>query len=318
MHKLADKVGLQNAVASYQLCRKAIYELEKLYKEVKSGAQFVFKPSFQFSSFKKHVEPLQKEYELRRQHGFDVEWLDASGIEKMFGMKLEGGILSAEAAEVDAYTLTHDILHYLSQRQMQVYDQTTVADIKYNRRDITLKTTAGHTIKCKKLVMACGYESQNYIPFKVCQLHSTYAIVSEIYGKAPWFEEAMIWETANPYLYIRVTCDGRLLIGGADDPWYNPIKRDASLPRKAKLLERKFNKLLPHIPFDTDFMWAGTFAVTKDGLPYIGTIPQKPNTYFALGFGGNGITFGAVAAEILRDHFTGKKNDYADIFRFNR
>jgi glycine/D-amino acid oxidase-like deaminating enzyme len=84
------------------------------------------------------------------------------------------------------------------------------------------------------------------------------------------------------------------------------------------LLKQKFNKLLPHVPFDTDFMWAGTFAETKDGLPFIGSIAQMPNTYFALGFGGNGITFSQVAAEILRDLLSGKQHEYAAIFRFNR
>lgn len=318
MHELAQKVGLENAVQAYQLCRKAIYDLQKIYKEVRSASQFALRPSFQYASFKKDIAPLQKEYEMRKQHGFDVELLDAPTIKKMFGLKADAGILSADGAEADAYAFTNDILHYLSKENVPVYDQTTVSRIIHNRNGITLKTASGHTIKCKKLIMACGYESQNYIPFKVCQLHSTYAIVSEINGNAPWFEEAMIWETATPYTYVRTTFDKRILVGGADDPWYDPKKRDASLPRKAKLLESKFKKLFPHISFHTDFMWAGTFAVTKDGLPFIGSIKQHPNTYFALGFGGNGITFSLVAAEILCDQLRGVKNENASIFQFNR
>jgi glycine/D-amino acid oxidase-like deaminating enzyme len=306
-------------VAAYQVCCKAIYDLEKVFSAVKSQSQFVFRPSLQYASFKKDTGPLFREYELRKKYAFDVEWLDASTIEKMFGLKSDGAILSADGAEADAYALTNDILHYLSQRGMQIYDQTTVTDINHGRKDITLKTAAGYTIRCKKLIMACGYESQNYVPFKVCQLHSTYAIVSEAnVNSAPWFEDAMIWETARPYTYLRTTFDGRIVVGGADDPWYNPKKRDAVLPKKAKLLKQKFNKLLPHIPFDTDFMWAGTFAETKDGLPFIGSIRQKPNTYFALGFGGNGITFSLVAAEILRDLLIGKQHEHAAIFQFDR
>lgn len=166
--------------------------------------------------------------------------------------------------------------------------------------------------------MACGYESQYYIPFKVCQLHSTYSIVSEPNGGRHWFEDAMIWETARPYLYVRTTFDRRILVGGADDPWYNPKKRDEALPKKARLLKQKFNRLMPHVPFDTDFMWAGTFAETKDGLPFIGSIRQMPDTFFALGFGGNGITFSMVAAEILRDQLRGIKNGHEEIFQFGR
>jgi glycine/D-amino acid oxidase-like deaminating enzyme len=90
------------------------------------------------------------------------------------------------------------------------------------------------------------------------------------------------------------------------------------LPRKAKSLERTFTKLFPAIKFKTDFQWSGTFASTKDGLPYIGSIRQHPHTYFALGFGGNGITFSAIAAVIIKDMLKGEKNKDAVIFKFDR
>jgi glycine/D-amino acid oxidase-like deaminating enzyme len=318
MHRLAQMVGLQQAVKAYELCRKAVYDIGKLVTDIQSQSQYVYRPSFQYATFKKDVAPLYKEYELRKQHGFDVEWLDAPAIKKMFGINAGGGILSADGAEVDAYALTNDILFYQQKQGMPVYDQTTVTRITRGRNGITLETAAGYTIKCKKLVMACGYESQHYIPFKVCKLHSTYAIVSEANGENAWFEDAMIWETAMPYTYLRTTFDRRIVAGGADDAWYDPKKRDAALPKKARLLKQRFHKLMPHIPFDIDYMWAGTFAQTKDGLPFIGSIRQQPNTYYALGFGGNGITFSMVAADILLDLLMGKKNENAEIFQFNR
>ena len=319
MHELAEMVGLDRAYIAYELCRKAIYDLGKIYMKVKSDSQFAFKPSFQYASFKNHIQPHYKEFELRKQLGFDVQWLDGSDIQRMFGMKAGGGILSADGAEVDAFAFTNDILYYLNRRGVEVYDQTTISEIKPHSNGVELKTYGGHRIRCKKLVMACGYESQNYIPFTVCKLHSTYAIVSEMNEhNNHWYKDAMIWETSHPYTYMRTTFDHRILAGGADDEWYDPKKRDRVLPQKAKLLHKRFKKLFPRIDFATDFMWAGTFAVTKDGLPFIGTIRQKPNTYFALGFGGNGITFSMVAAEILRDQLCGKKNEYAEIFQFNR
>ena len=64
--------------------------------------------------------------------------------------------------------------------------------------------------------------------------------------------------------------------------------------------------------------WAGTFAQTRDGLPYIGSTPQFPRGYFALGYGGNGITFSLVAARMMRDLFLGKENRDAEVFRFGR
>ena len=66
------------------------------------------------------------------------------------------------------------------------------------------------------------------------------------------------------------------------------------------------------------FTWAGTFGETEDGLAYIGPHGKYPNCIFALGFGGNGITFSMTAAGMIRDALAGKPNDYAEVFAFDR
>ena len=71
-------------------------------------------------------------------------------------------------------------------------------------------------------------------------------------------------------------------------------------------------------PLEVAYAWAGTFGETKDGLAYIGVHPQYPHAYFALGYGGNGITFSLIAAEIIRGCFLGHANPDAHIFRFGR
>jgi glycine/D-amino acid oxidase-like deaminating enzyme len=150
-------------------------------------------------------------------------------------------------------------------------------------------------------------------------LQSTYAIVSEPFETQRfWHRNALIWETATPYLYLRTTDDRRILVGGKDDDFWDAHKRDKALPAKARSLEASFNKLFPGIAFRTDFKWAGVFGSTKDGLPYIGALPGKPHTYFALGFGGNGITFSLMAARIITNLISGKKDPDAAIFGFDR
>jgi glycine/D-amino acid oxidase-like deaminating enzyme len=67
-----------------------------------------------------------------------------------------------------------------------------------------------------------------------------------------------------------------------------------------------------------DWSWAGTFAQTADGLPYIGVPPEFPNGYVALGYGANGIIFGYVAASLLLDLFLGRGNADAELFRIAR
>jgi glycine/D-amino acid oxidase-like deaminating enzyme len=178
---------------------------------------------------------------------------------------------------------------------------------------------AGCQVQAKKLVIACGYESLQYLPKKIEKLSSTYVILSEpLPDQDFWYKNSLIWETANPYLYLKVTPDNRILVGGRDSDFQNAVKRDALLKTKAHQLETAFKKLFPHIPFKTDFQWAGTFSSSKDGLPYIGSIAERPNTYFALGYGGNGITFSLLAAQIISKIMTGKKRPDDGAFDFIR
>jgi glycine/D-amino acid oxidase-like deaminating enzyme len=174
-------------------------------------------------------------------------------------------------------------------------------------------------VKAKKLIIACGYESLQYVPQKIANIHSTYATVSEPLDKKYfWHRNSLVWETATPYMYFRVVSGNRILVGGRDDPYHRPHMLPSVINKKTSQLKSTFLKKFPHIPLKPDLSWAGAFAVTKDGLPYIGTIPERPNTYFALGFGGNGITFSVIAAEILHDLVQDKKNENARLFAFNR
>jgi glycine/D-amino acid oxidase-like deaminating enzyme len=319
LHQLIKDVGKKNAVRSYLLCRQAIYDIKKICDGLKDVGLFVQKPSFQFASFKNDVASLKKEYALRKKAGFPLHWLDEKSIGEKFGFRKAAGILSQDGAEADAYKITHSLLSKWIPKGLQVFDNTEIVAIWHHKRGIELIAANKKRIRAKKLIIACGYESQQYIPRKIQELQSTYAICSEPFTRKDfWYKNALIWETSTPYLYLRATSDNRILIGGKDTPFSNPVKRDELINEKTRSLEKAFQKLFPAMPFKTDFKWAGTFASTKDGLPYIGSISQRPHTYFALGFGGNGITFSIIAAKIIADLLTGKKNKDADIFQFNR
>jgi glycine/D-amino acid oxidase-like deaminating enzyme len=171
-----------------------------------------------------------------------------------------------------------------------------------------------------KWSVATGYETPEYLDKKIVKLTSTFALASApLTSFDGWGEErCLIWETARPYFYARTTADGRAIVGGADKPFANAHKQERLIQRQANKLAAQFVRLFPEIPLDVDWMWGGTFGETGDGLPYIGTVPQFSHGYFVLGYGGNGITFSYIAAELLLDLFLQRGNADLQIFRFDR
>jgi glycine/D-amino acid oxidase-like deaminating enzyme len=160
----------------------------------------------------------------------------------------------------------------------------------------------------------------NFIEKGIVDFYCTYAVVSE-HGPAKnsfWKNNVMMWNTDDPYLYMRTTEDNRVIIGGRDDRFTDAFTGQLLLEKKSKQLADDFHKVMPDILFKKQFEWSGTFGKTKDSLPYIGAYKKTPSAYYALGFGGNGITFSVIAAEILCDLLCGRKNDDAMLFSFDR
>ena len=319
LHQLIEMVGEKSAVRAYKLGVSAITKLATLAAKI-GMRDFEMKKSLYYAAYKKDISYLEKEFESRKKHGFKVKWLEEDQLFKQFGFSSPGGILSDDAATVDAYLLTHYLLQYNINKGLKVYDRTPVISIKHNHRNVQLKTQEKLMITAKKLVYATGYEVVNFISKPIVELTSTYAIASEAFNSTVKLGKTntVIWNTAKPYLYLRSTNDNRIIIGGRDEEFFSHIKRDKLIPGKTKLLQKDFKRIFPSIPFKTEFSWAGTFGSTKDGLPYIGTYKKLPNSFFALGFGGNGITFSQVAGEIIASLISGKKNRDVNIFSFER
>lgn len=319
LHSLKKKIGNYNANRAYVMCSEAIDTIGMICKSIGFN-QFTRRPSLYYAAYKKDVQKIKDEYEARKQLDFKMELLSEQEIKEQFGFSAPNAILSQQGACLDAYLFTHALHQHSIKKGMKVYNRTAVTGISYQKKGVTATTNGGFTIRAKKIVNATGYQVGNFIDEQVVTLHSTYAIISEqLSSKArTWSREAMIWNTADPYLYMRKTDDNRIIIGGRDEDFFSPAKRDRLLAKKSAQLEQDFLRLFPGVEFIPEFCWTGTFGVTKDSLPYIGEYAKTPHTYYALGFGGNGITFSLIAARLIADAITGRKNADARIYTFER
>ena len=204
---------------------------------------------------------------------------------------------------------------------VHIFDRTTIATIDASTRRVTLTTESGLTVRAGHAVLASGYESQRWLPQRVAKNRSSYAYISDPIGPDSLgaLADTLVWESARPYLYLRTTGDGRLLVGGEDDAIDIPARRDASVTKKAARLQRRVASLLPHLATEPAFAWGGTFAETDDGLPFFGAHPATgPRLLFAMAYGGNGITYSMAGAPLLRAWIERRRHPLRSIFGFGR
>ena len=319
LRDLIRETGQGLAVAAYRSGLEAIEKVEGLCRTLGAG-EFRRRDSVYFASTVADGEILQDEFETRREFGLPVEWISSEDFSRQFDFPAPGAIRSRVAAEIDAFQLTHALLADGERRGARLFARTEATECHEREDRLLVKTDRGPEICCGHVVVACGFESLKYLRRSVpVRLTSSFALASEpIRDFAGWPDRCLLWESARPYCYARTTSDGRGLLGGEDVPFQNALARDALLPAKVERLERRWRALFPRIPLELAFPWTGTFAETGDGLPYIGFPSEQPRAFFALCYGGNGITYSVLAAEMLRAALRSERHPYADVYSFDR
>jgi glycine/D-amino acid oxidase-like deaminating enzyme len=314
---LIGLVGRDHAVRSYRLCLDAVRGIGKL-----AGGDCAWRAtrSLYLASRRSDRQVLEREHRARREAGIEVALLEERDIRRRFPFSRPAALLSSVAGELDAFRLTHKLLGQATEAGLEVYDRTRVTEYVARPRGVDLRTGGGARVRARRVVFATGYETPEFLDRTIVRLKSTFALAS---APLPSFEgwgedRCLIWETARPYFYARTTADGRARMGGADRPFATAHNGRQLLTRQTARVARHFAALFPDLRWDVDWRWGGTFGETRDGLPYIGSVRQFPHGYFALGYGGNGITFSWIAAGLLLDRFLQRRNPDAELFRFDR
>lgn len=315
---LMRMVPADHAVRSYWLGLDAIGVLEDLAQQLGENS-FERRNCLYTASSASHVQPLKHEYNIRRDAGFRVHFLEPDEIQRRFLVNAPAAILSEGDGQLDTFAFTQKLLQFLAARGVRIYDDTEIAFADCTAANPVATTDQGYAVQARRIAFAAGYESLEYLRTPVGSLRSTFVTASTPMPNFKFWEgRALIWESARPYLYIRISRDNRIIVGGEDEKDHRLHTSEAILKAKEGALASKAALLIPELNFESEFTWGGVFGETKDGLPYFGAPPDMPGAYFILGYGGNGITYSVIAARILANLFLGRRDRDAEIFRFER
>jgi glycine/D-amino acid oxidase-like deaminating enzyme len=317
---LAARLGPAAAQRCYRLCVEAVEGIGRLADAIGAEADYRRRSSLYLASHRRDVKLLERERRARREIGIEVDLLSPSEIRSHYSFERPAALLSRVAGEVDPLRLTHALLAAGLRDGLEIYDRTGVARYQSDRKGVLLETADGWRIRAAKAIFATGCNIPPFFPRRAIRLTSSFVVAtSPLASFDGWGDDrCLVWETARPYLYVRTTTDGRAMVGGADLPFKGARKLERLQEKQTARLAAQFGELFPEIRFDVDWSWAGAFAGTDDGLPYIGVAPEFPNGYVALGQGANGVVFAYIAARLLVDAFVGRENPDAELFRIGR
>ena len=301
MNSAADR-----AARAWQRSFRAVGDLASLVQRLRIACDFRPRRALYLAGSVLNSAMLEAECRQRRAAGLPSEFLSHARLKDYAGVDRDAALLSDGAADVDPTALTLGLLGSAIARGARLFTPVQLAEVVPLQHKVEMATDGGIELEAKALVFATGYELAEGIPTAGHRRASTWAYATPPQPQRIWASGDLIWEASDPYLYIRTSADGRVIVGGEDEDIDDEAARDALLAAKIEALQSKTRALLPWLDVAADFAWAGTFGESDNGLPSIGAVPGMPNCYAVLGYGGNGITFSMVAAQILQTLLRGR------------
>jgi len=311
---LAKKIGADEAARRWRRVHAAVRRLSDRIDGLGIECGRIDRPELYLAGTLLDERALEAEGTARRDAGLPSTFLAAGDVAVRFGIAPRAALLSADSYEADPVRLTEGLLIRARQHGATVSFPHDAVALEQGGDALAVRTREGRVLSAGEVILATGYERSRWFLPAAFTVSSSYAIATPP-GTAPlWRENAMIWEASSPYIYARATADGRVVAGGEDEDFEDAGRRDALIGAKSGMLQAKAAAIIgiDHVPLDC--AWAAAFGSSPDGLPAVGRAANHDRLWLAAGFGGNGVTFAALATELVAAALDGKPDPDARCF----
>ncbi len=230
---------------------------------------------------------------------FDAEGIDCEYTSHdPFGRGWCAALRRPDDALVQPYELVQAVYQ---QSSAELVANNELYQITQDSPDVVTVYTRQFIFKARHVLLCTNAYSVHIDPYFVGKVTPTRG---QCLATAPLTHTPLLDNAAchsdHGYFYFRDTFDGRLLIGGGRKT--NKILEgsttdDRTTEAVQRTLEAYLHKHFPDIHAPIERRWAGIMGFSVDGLPLVGTLPDKPRVGFAVGFTGHGLALGAGTAE---------------------
>ena len=310
---LKEFMSESEIVDAYKMGLYAIEKIEGFVKEFENYCNFAKRPSLMYTPNIFNSKKLEKEFDFRVKNRFNCELITKEN--NPFPFKIKTGIFCQDGgAELDPYLFTKQLIEN-SKNQDKIFENTKIKEIEKTSNGFLAKTHFGPTIKCKKIIIATGFNWEVINKTNLCERTITYSLVTKPLKNFSWHQKTLIQDANSPYHYLRMLPNNRIIIGGEDSVFNENGINEKLAQKKYKKLEKHLYKLFPNIKDQIiiEFKFCGSFGTTDNNLGLMGKSEDEDILYF-ISCGANGILNAMYSVEILEDILTHKSNKLENLF----
>lgn len=289
---LVDMFGAKKAKLAWQSGSEAIDLIEEIVKKEKIECEFKKVPAYIYANEEEDNESLRQETKVAKKLGFKVKFSEKNNL----NFTNKGYLEIKNQAKFHPLKFLSKLTKVIS-KKVEIFENSEALEAKEN-----LVITKEGSISTSWIIIATHLPFNN--PIQTFMKKGTYiSYVLEAKVKNHQLKEGIYMDTEIPYHYFRVDGDN-ITLGGEDH------RAEFNLPKTKiyKSLEAYLKQILPGKKYQLTRKWSGPIIESSDGLALIGKISDS--ILVASGHSGNGITYAAIAAIVLKDIILDKDNPW--------
>ncbi|HEV7621218.1 MAG TPA: FAD-dependent oxidoreductase [Flavisolibacter sp.] len=306
--KIKKNFGEDDAQLVARAAKQALDLVRQNIKDYKIDCGFADKDGYLYAQTQEQEEELEKILNASQNAGVAVSYTDHIPVP----IEFRKAVVYTQQAQFHPARYVYALAKAFEDAGGIILQNCSVSNFK--EAEMLEVETAQGKIKANYLVYATHIPPGiNLLHFR-CAPYRSYAIAVTLNGNN--YPDDLAYDMYDPYHYYRTQeIDGKkyLIAGGEDHKTAHEENTEAC-----------FTKLEAHIRkyFDVKEIvnkWSSQYFQPTDGLAYIGHLPGNPeNVMVATGYGGNGMTYSHIAANLLSDLIIKGSSDYTELFDPNR
>lgn len=296
--------GVKNTKLIWESHGKGIDLIEKIVKDEKIECEFVRCTNYIYANDRKEFRELEEEYRESKRLGFNVSMGKTD-----LGFPHRGVMSVKQQGKYHTVKFVLGLLQALERMGVELYEKTEVERIEGSG---PFRVVAGKHAITAPWTLTATYQPFNNPKEVFLQKGMYVSHIIEYEVPKGKYKEGTYEDMDNPYHYFRVdkgkgrNGNDRLLLGGEDH------RKEIPMHQKSFRALEEYGVELFGTNYPEVRRWSGYILEPVDGIPFIGA--YDPNNLIATAFSGNGMTYSAITAMVVRDLVTGKKNPYAKLY----
>jgi glycine/D-amino acid oxidase-like deaminating enzyme/nitrite reductase/ring-hydroxylating ferredoxin subunit len=303
--------GLDEARQSYASHAAAIDRIEEIQRQERIDCDFRRVDGYLFPARDGDAAVLEREHAAAHEAGFaGAQWVDRAPLP---GTGTGRALRFPGQGRFHPLKYLDGLARCIREAGGRIFGHTPVVAVAEENGGVVVRTAAGQTVRGRSAVVATNSPINDRIVIHSKQAPYRTYVVAGLVPRGS-VEDALFWDTADPYHYVRLQPGGEdgldwLIVGGEDHKTGHAQDAEERLQRLEAWARERFPSLR-----GVTHRWSGQVMEPVDAAAFIGLNHGNTNVYIATGDSGEGITHGVIAGMLLRDLILGRENAWADLY----